>query len=82
MEAVDEAFDALVAAAEAVVFDQILEDGLGIEAFAERDLDGNRGRARRHWRKGCGRDRQEGWSRGALRWPFCRAAGIPRRRAV
>jgi hypothetical protein len=35
----DEAFDALVAASEAVVVDQILVDRLGVAALAERDLD-------------------------------------------
>ena len=35
----DEALDALVAAGEAVVVDQVLPDGLGVAALAERELD-------------------------------------------
>jgi hypothetical protein len=35
----DEALDALVAAGEAVVIDQVLINGLGVAALAERDLD-------------------------------------------
>ena len=35
----DEAFDALVAAGEAVVIDQVLVNGLGVATLAERELD-------------------------------------------
>lgn len=35
----DEAFDALVAAREAVIVDQILVDGLGVAALAQRQFD-------------------------------------------
>ena len=35
----DKAFDALVSAGEAVVVDQVLVNGLGVAALAERELD-------------------------------------------
>ena len=74
----DEAFDAGVAAGEAVVVHQVLLDGFGVAALAERQFDEVASTARRRspWRSGQARQ-----GRGTPRWPVLNpAATILRRR--